>query len=153
MKPLLLYASFLSFGLLLFSSCKKDKEEVKPPLSRTEMITSGSWKIIAFTLSPPMDFDGDGTLDSDAYATYQPCTKDNYFVFKQGGEMEVNQGATKCYSWDNQIETLSWSFEQNETVIIIESEVWKIHEFSEKQFRISGYMNGTTTGMITFSNL
>src|SRR5688500_8216772 len=74
-----------------FSSCKKEKEQ-----SRTDILTSGQWKIAAFTMTPPRDFDLDGDLDSDIYALLDACEKDNYFIFKSDGKLEFYEGATKC---------------------------------------------------------
>ena len=47
---ILLLTALFVFG------CKKDNQ----PQSKTDMLTSVQWKMSAFTMSPPMDFDGEG---------------------------------------------------------------------------------------------
>jgi hypothetical protein len=102
-----------------------------------------------YTLTPPYDLDGDGTPDADAYATFEPCEKDNFFVFKKDGTLETNQGASKCSPSDPQIETGTWSFSNNETEITIDGILCTIQELTSSNFRVKAPL-GTSVGDITF---
>jgi hypothetical protein len=139
----------LCLGLVLFAttiSCNKEKKE----LTKTEMLTSGQWHISAFTVSPAMDFDGDGIAESDVYAIYSSCDKDNYFIFRKDGKVEVNQGPTKCDLGDPQSELKDWSFANNETEIIIDGDRCTIKELTESRFNITQPIS-TSTGDVTFT--
>jgi hypothetical protein len=123
------------FLLIVFTvtlaSCKKDKEQ-----SRTDILTSGQWKITAFTLAPPRDWDLDGDLDSDIYPLLDACDKDNYMIFKSDGKLELNEGATKCDPLDPQVEIQNWSFANEEKEIIIAGDRGTILEFNNDRFRV-----------------
>ena len=138
--------------LLLAStnSCKKE-DKVEPPPSKTDILTAGTgqWKMSAYTLTPPYDLDGDGTPDTDAYATFDPCEKDNYFVFKKDGVLETNEGASKCSPSDPQIEISSWSFANNETEITIDGVLCSIQELTSTRLRVKTSI-ATSMADITF---
>src|ERR1700675_4114342 len=98
MKKLIsIYTIF--FFLLLAACSKKDKVA-----SKTELLTSGSWKLTAVMA----DNDANGTYETDAYAGFSDCYKDNYYTFKANGELEPNEGPTKCSSTDPQTQTATW---------------------------------------------
>lgn len=105
-KPLLLVSAF---AILAFSACKKDK-------TKTELLTDGSWKMTAASISPAQDFNGDGVPD-DFFQTFPACEKDNVLTFKEGGTWVDDEGATKCDAADPQSTTGTWAFKENESKI------------------------------------
>ena len=143
--PLWLSALLMIAG----NSCKKE-DKVGPP-SKTDILTAGTgqWKISVYTLAPPYDLDGDGTPDSDAYATFEPCRKDNYFVFKKDGTLETNEGASKLSPNDPQIEKSTWSFSNNETEITIDEILCTIQELTSSKLRVKAPI-ANSIGDITF---
>lgn len=130
------FTAFL-FAMILISAnvgCKKDKDEEK---SKTELLTSGQWKISAMTLTPGSDWDMDGDIDTDLYSLLDACDKDDYLVFSTNGSVEYNEGATKCDQDDPQSESDSWSFTDNETKINLDGDIYTIDELTSSRFRIS----------------
>ena len=138
------------FLMVATNSCKKE-DKVEPPPSKTDILTAGTgqWKMSAYTLTPPYDLDGDGTPDTDAYATFEACEKDNYFVFKKDGALETNEGATKCSPNDPQIEMGTWSFSNNETEITIDGILCTIQELTSSKLRVKTPI-ATSIADITF---
>jgi len=65
-------------------SCKKDESD--KPVSKTDLLTSGSWKFTALH----EDEDGDGVFERDVYSQFEACFKDNYYTFKTNGQFELN---------------------------------------------------------------
>jgi hypothetical protein len=133
--------------LAITTSCNKQTTAVAQ--TKTEMLTSGQWHISAFTVSPAMDFDGDGIPESDVYATYSSCDKDNYFVFRKDGKVEVNQGPMVCPG-DPQSELKDWSFANNETEIIIDGDRCTIKDLTATRFNITQPIL-SSTGDVTFT--
>ena len=131
---------------VLAISCKKDREQTK-----MDLLTSGQWKIVAFTLSPPFDLDGDGDLDSDAdaYALMDACEKDDLFIFKSDGKYEINEGGTKCDATDPQSTVYDWSFANGEKELIIDGDRVTIQELSSSRLKVSGNLFGVTAD-VTF---
>ena len=90
-------------GAMNLTGCKSDPA---PSISKTDLI-SKTWKLTALTAN-----------GADTYVDLQPCEKDNLYSFTKSGNYTNDEGATKCDSTDPQVvETLKWSFLQNETVL------------------------------------
>jgi hypothetical protein len=138
MKPFTKLTGFLLALMIsgLFAQCKKDKED-EIQLSKTDMLTSGQWRVIAHTSNLAFDWDLDGTSETDLYNAYEPCERDNYLVFKKDGSYERNEGATKCFSEDPQSDTGTWFFVENETKINIDGDVGIIEELTNTRMRLS----------------
>lgn len=128
------------------SSCEKTGPD-PVDLTKTEILTTGQWKMSAYILTPPVDIDGDGTLDSDAYALLMPCVKDNYMILKKGGEMETNEGPTKCNDGDPQIKTSTWALSNNDTEITIDGMQGTIQELTSSQLRVKTSVAGNPAEM------
>jgi hypothetical protein len=78
----------LALLLLTLTGCKKENEEK----SRTELLTTASWILNAFTVNPAIDLDFDGDLDTDLYALMEACEKDDFQTFSTNGTLTVNDG-------------------------------------------------------------
>jgi hypothetical protein len=117
--------------ILIATGCKKDKDG-----GRMGIITSGTWKIIALATEPGYDADGDGDIDSDLFALYDACEKDDYFVFRNNGSFEVNEGPTKCDPSNPQVYSSEWQFANNESEIIIDGDRGIIEELTNSTLRI-----------------
>src|SRR4051812_20106422 len=110
MQTKLFSTLIIAAAVMFISGCSKDD---KSP-SRTEILTTGKWKISAINMTPPTDYDGDGIVDSDVYAYLETCDKDDYFIFMKDGKLEFNEGIMKCDPLDPQTRTDSWSFLNDE---------------------------------------
>jgi len=118
MKNYLLLLALASSAVL--TSCGDDKDDDVKPKTKTELITAGSWKATALTISPAVDFNGDGTPDSDLFQFSQACEKDDITNFKTDKTYTEEEGATKCNSSDPQVYTNgTWAFSGDETKITL----------------------------------
>ena len=131
--------------VLVAVACKKDNKN-----SNMDLISSGSWKMTAFTVNPGYDYDGNGTIDTDIYSLYDACEKDDYYSFHTDGKMEVNEGPTKCDASDPQAFTVEWQFANNGKAIIIDGEQMAIDELSSSKLILDYNDYGTKT-IITFT--
>lgn len=100
------FSLLLAFGLFSFSACNKD--EAPTPKTRTELITTATWKFGAATVG--------GT---DVSSQLQACQKDNVMTFVSDGSGTLDEGLTKCNSGDPQSTSITWNFATNETVLHI----------------------------------
>ena len=102
MKKTIQLAVLLSVmaGVLTFQACKKDEKDTAK--TKTELITTGSWKMTAFTINPAVDVDFDGDTETNVFEVLDGCIKDDLTTFKTNGTAEGNEGASKCDSADPQ---------------------------------------------------
>jgi hypothetical protein len=116
---------------LFFTACDKDPEITVQ--SKTEMLTTGSWKITSLMI----DVNGDGTYEMDALAGAATCETDNYIIFKTNGTTELNEGPTKCDPSDPQITNGTWAFAASETKINIDGDEHTIDELTSSTLRVT----------------
>lgn len=133
----------LVFALLVFAGCNKKDS----PSSKTELLTSGSWKLTAVV----SDNDANGTYETNDYASFSDCFKDNFFTFLAGGIAEINEGPVKCSPADPQIETGSWQLTQNETHLKINSDEWILEELTTSTLKWKEEYSGGRSGLVTFT--
>jgi hypothetical protein len=124
--------------LVLSVSCKKD-----PALSKKDMIT-GKWKPIANTISPGVDWDFDGDIDTDIYSILDACEKDNFSLFNANGTGEENEGATKCDATDPQTYSFSWSLKNNDAVLVVDGDEFTIEQLTETTMKVRTSYGGST---------
>ncbi len=130
----------LAFAIcFLIPACKKDK--TKDP-TKTELITSSSWKYESGGIDQNRDGTVDLTFESTGYL--QPCILDNFGTFNVNGTGVSDEGPTKCTTTAPQTTSFTWNFLSNETMININGSglfglggQFKILELSSTKFRIS----------------
>jgi hypothetical protein len=147
MKHLLKFAVCLVIVATTLLSCKKDKGETVPTKTKTELLTTGSWKRTALISTPAYDWYGDGTFATDVLSVMKPCEKDNFDTYKTNGIGETNEGATKCDLGDPQTWTWSWVFANNETKLIFDgTDEYKLDELTATtlKFQSTFVENGVT---------
>lgn len=144
--PLYLILSIVCFII----SCKKDKEPTPTPQTRTEMLTSSSWKWIGATVTPAYDIFGDGKPISGDYFSKAPkCWQDDIYTFTSANKFTHDEGATKCSVADPQIFSQgTWTFETAENVIRIKTTananddtLWGINELTATSLKVVEYYN------------
>ncbi len=133
-----------AFFLFITPACKKDKEKTQ---SKTELLTTGSWKITASV----SDNDGNGTYETNEFASFSPCFVDNIFTFKTNGQLELDEGPTKCDVMDPQIETVTWQLTNNEANLVVDSQTYDITELSATTFKIKENWSGGRSSVVTFT--
>jgi hypothetical protein len=104
-------------GITNTLSCKKDKDEAAAK-TKTELLTTGSWKLNSYTSTPAYDWYGNGVYATDILAALNPCEADGFDTYKINGIVEINEGALKCGPTDPQTFTATWGFTDNENKII-----------------------------------
>lgn len=106
------YISLLLLGCLVISfGCKKGSSK-----SRTELITSATWKFE----SAAVDANMDGVAESPVPPGYlEDCDLDNTVLLKTDGSGVVDEGGTKCDLNNPQTIDITWTFKDNEKVINI----------------------------------
>ena len=115
----LIFLFVVSFFIFFIQGCSKKDEALKDEvLSKTQLLTTGSWNLIALG----SDRDANGTYETDDYAGYSACYKDNYSTFRSNGELEVNEGPTKCSPTDPQTVIKHWQLTNNETKLVVDTE-------------------------------
>lgn len=106
---------------VVFSSCKKDKDEV--PKSKTDLLTISKWKMTARTVTPEVPFyDDEGNslgMTNDLFAQMYACEKDNSYKFNKDFTIIIDEEAVKCMDSRPQTHTGSWSFKSNESGITV----------------------------------
>src|SRR5215467_6320200 len=101
-------------GITSTLACKKDHDEATAVKTKTELITTGTWRYIASTVNPAYDYYGDGTVTTNIYAIMKDCEKDDFETYKTNGTWEYNEGPSKCDPSYPQLFTFPWHFANNE---------------------------------------
>jgi len=100
-----------------FNSCKKDKEEVTTPKTKTQLLCGKNWKLTAEICDPAIDWNGSGAVSTNVYNQMQSCEKDDIVIFNTNGTYTNDEGVSKCNTADPQTVTGSWVFNTNETIL------------------------------------
>ena len=109
----------LSFSILLVSAlvsggCQKEDSSSPSTKTKTELLTSSSWKYN----DAKIDTDNNGTGDQAIPAGFvESCQTDNKITFTSNGSGTIDEGPTKCDAADPQTLPFTWSFTTNETMI------------------------------------
>ena len=104
--------------LVVIGSCKKDKHN-DTPKTKTDLLTSGTWKYTGAIITPAYDYYGDGNAVTDIFSIMKTCEKDDFETYKTNGTWEYNDGPTKCDASDPQAFNLPWSLSTDETKLIL----------------------------------
>ncbi|MBX3254084.1 MAG: lipocalin family protein [Chitinophagaceae bacterium] len=123
--------------LILFSmiatACKKDNDP-KPGNDRKALLV-GTWKLTARTISPPVDWDGDGTLDTDIFTLLESCEQDNLTIFMSDGTVKGDYGSLPCDD-DYPIEPGQWTLTNDGKILMFEGDDWA-DDWNEEGYTIS----------------
>lgn len=155
----LLIICLLSFNLL-FSSCKKDEEELSP---KTELLTNSAWKMTAYTVDPGFPtFDNEGNITGSTngiFVLLDDCEKDDTHKFNTDKSLVTDEGMTRCDSSDPQKTNGTWTFNTDETTLTIteegESQIVTILELTAGVLQLQSTESSdgmTVTFTITFSH-
>jgi hypothetical protein len=129
---------FIFFGgvltVLIVSACsKKATLPVLPkPITKTDMLVYSRWKLVA----QGFDTNNDGTIDLDETPAYS-CVLDNLIFFYKTGNGSFDQGPTKCDPDHAQSRRFEWAFTNNESMIIIDAQEYKILFLTENDFVVT----------------
>jgi len=138
MKPKIqLFAlPLMIISIATFLSCEKDKENPAVK-TKTELITTGTWKLTAYTSNPAYDWYGTGDYATDILAALNPCEADGFDTYKTNGTVEINEGALKCDAGDPQTFTANWQFTNNESKIMYDGfDEYELVDLTETTMRL-----------------
>ena len=130
-----LVALIMIASISTFFSCKS-KDDTLPSKTRTELLTTGTWKYTASIISPAYDYYGTGNPVTDIFSIMLPCEKDDFETYKTGGIWEYNEGPTKCDASYPQVFTDSWRFDANETKLFVGAVECTILELSDTKLKL-----------------
>lgn len=100
-------------GLLaaLMVSCSKKDDNTTPNNPNQPSSIIGTWKTIAVTSDKDVPSQASGTMTKDIWLEAQSCVKDNTETYKSGGEIVLDEGATKCSASSPQTRTGTYSYQ------------------------------------------
>lgn len=123
----------------VFISCAKDKAN---QVSRMELLTRNDWVI-----QKAEEKTGNNPW-IDAFPFWQACEKDDRWKFKPDFSLEINESTMPCgTNTPNQVlDIVLWSFENNETKLMIDGMFSDIEVLNETSLIISASetIGGTT---------
>lgn len=99
MRTLILYIIPSFFLLSCNDHLKIEKNDDPPGFADSQFV--GTWKITGASSSVPWDWDNNGTAESNVYATWSNCLKDNLYTFvgDKTGTFKLDCNTTKDGSW------------------------------------------------------
>lgn len=93
---------------IFLASCSKEDDNTPPPKTKTELITSSSWKFESANAS------GIGDVSN---APQLACFKDNILTFTSASAGNINEGVNICSP--STAGAFTWNFTTNETVLVL----------------------------------
>ena len=126
---------FISIFIMI-ASCQKDKDDNHTTKTKTELLTTGTWKYTGAIISPGYDYYGDGTVVTNIFSIMKDCEKDDFEVYKTNGTWEYNEGPTKCDPSYPQIFSQPWHFADNEIKLILGGDEHTILELTTTTLKL-----------------
>lgn len=138
-----IYSLLLLFTVcIFFTDCKKEE----PPITKADILTSKKWKVVAYTVFPPMEIGESGVYTSDLYeyAYFSDCYKNAAHIFNTDGTGKIDY---PCYDTD---ENFTWDIlEENNTMHFRNTE-YEILKFDDTQLIIRSITGTYPYYTITF---
>jgi hypothetical protein len=89
---------------ILLTSCNDHLkiERNNDPQGYADSQFVGAWKVTAVTADVAWDYDGNGSTETNIYATWSACKKDNLYTFvgDKTGTYKLDCNNTKIGSWE-----------------------------------------------------
>lgn len=114
---------------LVMVSCKKDKDK----RSRTELLTASPWVMVKYE-----EKENNGAWD-DTFPGIDACSKDDKWIFKTNMSVDLTEGNTACTgnSPNEVLETTTWAFQDGESKLQLENDVFTIEQLDGSTLVIS----------------
>jgi hypothetical protein len=80
----------------------------------------------------------------------EACQRDDLFIFSKDGTLIIDEGSTKCDPDDPQQESSTWSFQNNESRIVIDEIPGLLQELTQSRMRVQVDLGGSK-GDFTFA--
>ena len=114
----LVFLSLFAFTVIV-TSCKKDDTN----LTKKEMLTAKSWKILS-------------SKSNGVAEVIEDCQKDDFLKFVANGTYTFNPGTNKCYSEDV-TDSGIWALSSDEKYLIVDGDSITIVELTTSRFTFS----------------
>lgn len=103
---------------MLSNSCKESNGNPTPEESGS--FIEKQWKVESMTISPAIDWDADGDLDSDILAVTEECDRDNLIVFEKDQKTTTIYRGVKCDEDepDKEVDG-SWKYDEASKKLVI----------------------------------
>jgi Lipocalin-like domain len=138
--------TIIIFSLLLFACNKKDSAPAGQS-QKSQLLTSGSWTLTAVIA----DEDGNGSYENDRFASFPACYTDNYYTFRSNGNLELNEGPSKCDPADPQTDGSSWRLTQNETHLVFGTDEYMLEELTASTLKWKEEYSNGRSAIATFT--
>jgi hypothetical protein len=123
--------------VIIIVSCQKDKNnDSNTARSKTELLTTGTWKYTGATINPAYDYYGDGVIVTNIFDIMKDCEKDDFEFYKANGTWEYNEGPTMCDPLYPQSFNLPWHFVDNETKLMLGGDEHTVLELTATSLKL-----------------
>lgn len=126
--------------LLVWGCSKEDSGSATTPAAPTankrELITAKTWRYVAWIATPPVTNDS-GKLVSDVLGNKPTCDQDDLLIFNINGNVNFDQGPTKCDPSIPQNSPSYWALLENETKLDMANRIYAIDALTETKLKIS----------------
>ncbi|MDN3725334.1 hypothetical protein QRD02_13180 [Aequorivita sp. SDUM287046] len=79
------------------------------------------WTLASLTISPAVDVDMDGKVDTDLLFLIPPCERDDTYRYQNDGTIIVNRGKIQCEDDEEKIEEVgTWSYDKKTKKLILD---------------------------------
>ena len=144
MKRILIKARVyhIVFLCVLIFGCSNNDDSYTAPTPSTpaadkrELISAKPWRYVAWVANPPVK-DDNGKLIGDIHNNKPSCDQDDLLIFNANGNVNFDQGPTKCDSATPQSSFASWAFIENETKLDMANRVYTLDALTATELKIS----------------
>src|SRR6476661_1114052 len=140
MKKLLIF----SIVLIATGACKKDDAKKQ---TKADLLTSGTWRLTAAVT----DQDGDGTFETNDFASFDACFTDNIWSFNTNGSAVMDEGPTKCDPSDSQVVTDDWQLTNNETNLSFAGDTYLVEQLDATTLVLKQSFGASSSSKATFT--
>lgn len=129
---------FFSLLALTFIGCSKDSTST----SLESALVSKRFALTSVKYTPQIDFDGNGTLESEVFNLLDACEKDDVIYFKSSSAAE-SIANVKCYSFENDIDTYRLSiFDKG---FVLDNDTIFVSSYNSNSFSVTEFEPSSTT--------
>lgn len=146
MKLRILSIALLSFVFIL-AACNDSSTITPAPAvkTKTDMLCFSTWTVSAATINPGIDIGG-GTKITDLHAQSDSCDMDDFIKFNADKTGKDDDGLTKCDPTDPQSISFAWIFNEDETKLTYDGDVYDIITLNETTLKIKITIDGEDLG-------
>ena len=135
------------FTLLVFVTALSACNKKDTPISKVSFLTTGSWSLAGAA----HDNDGNGSYETDDFAAFPACYRDNIWTFRTNGDLEFNEGNSKCDPIDPQTDITKWQLINNESTLVLDGDNYSITELSNTNLKLKEVLGGNRSSIVTFA--